>query len=118
MISEQANVRSDCSGFEELPLVGVEIDGYILNLRPQDYVFRSADGGSCRSAFYPMNIPPPKGPIVMLGVPFLTAFYSIYDRESLKIGLALAAHKGAVGVVPVGTRVDARGRAQGYACHL
>ena len=46
LISEQANVRSDCSGFEELPLVGVEIDGYILNLRPQDYVFRSADGGS------------------------------------------------------------------------
>ena len=48
---------------------------------------------SCRSAFYAMDIPPPKGPIVMLGVPFLTAFYSIYDRESLKIGLALAAHK-------------------------
>jgi len=93
LISEQANVRSDCSGFEELPNVGVVVDGYILNLRPQDYVFRSADGGSCRSAFYAMDIPPPKGPIVMLGVPFLTAFYSIYDRESLKIGLALAAHK-------------------------
>jgi hypothetical protein len=92
-LTKQAPVREDCSGVDALPLLGFVLDGYVLNLRPQDYVVRSADGSSCSSVLYPVRIPPPKGPIILLGVPFLTAYYSIYDRESQKLGLALAVHK-------------------------
>jgi len=93
LVNTQAPVRSDCSGVADLPKVGFLIDGFVLNLRPQDYVLKSSDGAACQTVFYPVTVPPPKGPVVLLGVPFLTAFYSVYDRESLKIGLALAAHK-------------------------
>jgi hypothetical protein len=91
-LTKQAPIREDCSGVDALPLLGFVIDGHVLNLRPKDYVVRSADGSSCASVLYPVTIPPPKGPLILLGVPFLTAFYSIYDRESQKRGLALASH--------------------------
>jgi hypothetical protein len=90
MLMKQASVREDCSGVDALPLIGFVIDGYVLNLRPQDYVQRV--GSSCSSVLYPVTIPAPKGPLILLGVPFLTAFYSVYDRESQKLGLALAQH--------------------------
>lgn len=92
VLSKQAPVREDCSGVDALPLLGFVIDGHVLNLRPQDYVARSEDGSSCGSVLYPVTLPPPKGPLILLGTPFLTQFYSIYDRETMKLGLALASH--------------------------
>jgi len=94
IINTEASVREDCSNLDQLPKVGFVIDGYILNLRPIDYVARSADGSSCATEFYPINVPAPNGPLILLGTPFLTQFYTIYDRETLKLGLALAVHKG------------------------
>lgn len=93
LFNNEATVKGDCSNLGQLPLLGFVINGYALNLRPADYVLRSADGAGCTSLLYPLNVVAPRGPLILLGTPFLTSFYSIYDRATLKIGFSLATHK-------------------------
>lgn len=44
-----------------------------------------------------VDVPPPHGPVLLLGDPFLRKYYTAYDRERLRIGFAEA--KGAPGHV-------------------
>ncbi|CAJ1385426.1 unnamed protein product [Effrenium voratum] len=37
-----------------------------------------------------VEVPRPHGPLLLLGEPFLRKFYTVYDRERLRIGFALA----------------------------
>lgn len=39
-----------------------------------------------------LNVPPPRGPIFVLGDVFLKNYYSIFDREKKKVGFAKANH--------------------------
>jgi hypothetical protein len=88
-------VREDCFNYDSLPLLGFQFQGYIFNVEKQDYVKRVGD--KCYHQFLTVEVPPPKGPVVLLGDPFLKRWFSVYDRDSLKVGLALASHKTLVG---------------------
>lgn len=87
----ELNVAKDCSNFKKLPTFGFVFGDHILSLDPWEYVKKTASS-SCYPQLFGIDIPPPKGPLVLLGTPFLRRYYTIYDRSSLKIGLALAAH--------------------------
>lgn len=86
----ELNVDSDCANYDSLPTLGFAIDHYILNLDKDDYVKRTDD--SCIHQLMALDLPPPKGPIILLGDPFLRRYYTIYDRDSLQLGLSLAIH--------------------------
>lgn len=86
----ELSVEEDCSNYGELKRLGFVLDHYILGLEPSDYVKRTKD--SCIIQIMAMDVPPPKGPIVLLGDPFLRRFYTIYDRDSIKVGISLAMH--------------------------
>jgi len=90
-IEAEIGLRKDCSNWEELPLVGFVIEGMTLNLEPTDYVLK--DGDQCHSQFMPLDLPPPRGPLILLGDPFLRKYYTIFDRDTLKLGFGLAKHK-------------------------
>lgn len=97
---EKLKVAGDCSNFETLPNLGFIIGGEVLTLSPSDYVERSSDG--CLLALMALDIPAPRGPVFILGDPFLRRYYTVYDRERLRVGFALALHIGtAAGDVPV-----------------
>jgi hypothetical protein len=83
-------VASDCSNFNTLPDMGFLVGDHILNLKPDEYVDRGEDG--CSLALMTLDIPPPKGPLFIFGDPFLRKYYTVYDRENLKVGFALAKH--------------------------
>jgi len=87
---DKLNVANDCSNFKKLPDLGFIVGDHILNLKPDDYIDKSEDG--CSVALMTLDIPPPKGPLFIFGDPFLRKFYTVYDREALKVGFALAAH--------------------------
>jgi len=83
-------VKSDCSNYKKLPDLGFVVGDHILNLKPEDYVDKGDDG--CSVALMTLDIPPPKGPLFIFGDPFLRKYYTVYDRENLKVGFALAKH--------------------------
>lgn len=44
----------------------------------------------CAPAFMALDVPPPRGPIFVIGDTFMRKYYTVFDRDSLKIGFALA----------------------------
>lgn len=91
-ITAKVVVKKDCSNYKQLPDLGFIVGGHILNLKPEDYVDKGDDGDGCSVALMTLDIPPPKGPLFIFGDPFLRKYYTVYDRENLKVGFALAAH--------------------------
>lgn len=85
-------VKSDCSNLHELPRLGFLVNGNILNLEPKDYIDTS--GSFCDVSLMPLDVPPPKGPLFVFGVPFLQKFYTVYvdDNGKRKIGFGVARH--------------------------
>jgi hypothetical protein len=86
------NVHSDCSNVISLPRLGFIIGGHILSLSPADYV--NNYGSYCDVSLMELNVPPPKGPLFVLGIPFLQRYYTVYDEPNSRVGFAVAKHKG------------------------
>jgi saccharopepsin len=92
------NIQQDCSNYNTLPNLGFVFRMMILNIERQDYVLKS--GGKCYHQFLKLDVPPPRGPVVLLGDPFLRRYLAIFDRQSLKVGLAFSMHAGVSGYPP------------------
>jgi len=91
-LARRLNVLTDCSNYKQLPKLGFVIGDHILNLEPHDYV--DEDSGRCDVSLMPLDVPPPKGPLFVFGIPFLQKFYTVYDVDSKKVGFAAAHHTG------------------------
>jgi len=89
-LSHRLNVKSDCSNYKDLPDLGFVMGDNILNLKPQDYVDKGADG--CEVSLMPLDVPPPNGPLFIFGDPFLRKYYTAYDSAQKKVGFAAARH--------------------------
>jgi hypothetical protein len=89
-IVEKIDVAKDCSNLATLPTISVLVGDSTLDLDPEDYV-DNADG-QCELALIPMDVPPPQGPLVVLGEPFLRKYYTVYDFDQRRVGFAAATH--------------------------
>jgi saccharopepsin len=91
-LSAKLAVAPDCANYEDLPVLGFLVGEHMLNLQPQDYVDKDADG--CEVSLMPLDVPPPNGPLFIFGAPFLRKFYTSYDHKNRKVGFAAARHEG------------------------
>eukprot|EP00455_Lapot_gusevi_P050789 TRINITY_DN744_c0_g1_i2.p1 TRINITY_DN744_c0_g1~~TRINITY_DN744_c0_g1_i2.p1 ORF type:complete len:436 (+),score=163.20 TRINITY_DN744_c0_g1_i2:58-1365(+) len=81
-------VNSDCSNLKDLPVVTFEINGFKFTLEPEYYIYH---GMRCRAGFMGLDVRPPRGPVYILGDLFMRKWFTIFDRDQERIGLALAA---------------------------
>jgi hypothetical protein len=88
-------VSPSCDNYDSLPKVGFVIGKHILNLEPRDYIDRS-EGYSpyCDVSLMSLDVPPPKGPLFVFGIPFLQKYYTVYDHKEKRVGFAVARHEG------------------------
>jgi cathepsin E len=88
-LNEKLQVKEDCSNFKELPNLGFAIGDKVLNLAPEDYIDKS---DTCEISLMALDVPPPRGPLFVLGDPFLRRFLTVYDKEGPQVGFAVAHH--------------------------
>lgn len=88
-VKQRLNVDTDCKKNGRLPSMSIlSKSGETFTLEPEDYVHRMSRTGGCFAAVTPME--GFSDDTLILGLPFLRKFYSVYDIEKNMVGLGLA----------------------------
>jgi hypothetical protein len=91
----------DCSNFNSLKNIKLDINGIIISLDPEYYIYQipqeqdflSENKVNCINAFMKMDVLNSYDKIsIILGLPFLKKYYTVFDRDNKRIGFALANH--------------------------
>ncbi|XP_006751484.1 renin isoform X1 [Leptonychotes weddellii] len=82
----------NCNQVPTLPDISFHLGGRAYTLTSADYVLRDPYGNDdlCTLALHGLDVPPPTGPVWVLGASFIRKFYTEFDRRNNRVGFALA----------------------------
>jgi hypothetical protein len=97
-LEKQLNVHENCSNYDSLPTLGFTFQGKTFSLTPDDYIdSQRTEQGTTGCWLGLLPVPDTgKGPLVVLGYPFLRQVYTVLDvgaeGAEPRVGFALAKH--------------------------
>ncbi|CAH2221232.1 renin isoform X2 [Pelobates cultripes] len=80
----------DCDKVSQLPDISFHMGGKKYTLKGPAYILQQSQFGEevCSVTFSALDIPPPTGPLWILGATFIGQYYTEFDRRNNRIGFA------------------------------